>query len=133
MRNRDDDIEAIHRVIETQQVAFNTNDAELLAEPWRERSWGVSVTGAETVGRSGVRDAAKPLLAGPLADQYATYEPGEVEFLADDAAILHVYAHAVTATGEPIDVDHSMIALYVLVQEDGRWQIAARQNTLVQR
>lgn len=133
MRSRDDDIIAIHRVIQTQQVAFNTNDADLLAEPWRERSWGVSVTGAETVGRTGVREAGKTLLAGPLADQYATYEPGEIEFLANDVAIVHVYARAVTATGEPIDVDHTMIALYVLVHEGERWLIVARQNTLVSR
>lgn len=133
MHSRDEDIIAIHRVIESQQMAFNTNDADLLAEPWRERSWGVGVTGAETVGRSGVREAGKTLLAGPLADQYATYEPGEVEFLADDVAIVHVYARAVTASGQPIDVDHTMIALYVLVREGGRWLIVARQNTLVQR
>jgi uncharacterized protein (TIGR02246 family) len=133
MRSRDDDIMAIHRVIETQQVAFNTNDADLLAEPWRERSWSVGVTGAEVLGRSGVLEAGRSLLAGPLAAQYATYEPGEIEFLADDVAILHVYARAVTATGEPIDVDHTMIALYVLAHDDGRWLIVARQNTLVQR
>jgi uncharacterized protein (TIGR02246 family) len=133
MRSRDEDIIAIHRVIETQQVAFNTNDADLLAEPWRERSWGVGVTGAETAGRSGVREAGQTLLAGPLADQYATYEPGEVEFLTDDVAIVHVYARAVTASGQPIDVDHTMIALYVLAHEGGRWLIVARQNTLVQR
>lgn len=133
MRSRDDDVNAIHRVVETQQVAFNTHDAELLAEPWRERSWAVSVTGAEAVGRAGMREAARTLLAGPLADQYATYEPGEVEFLTQDVAILHVYARAITAGGEPIDVDPAMIALYVLVHESGRWQIVARQNTLVQR
>ena len=100
MRSRDDDIDAIHRVVETQQVAFNTNDADLLAEPWRERSWAVSVTGVEAVGRAGMRAAARTLLAGPLADQYATYEPGEVEFLTQDVAILHVYARAITASGE---------------------------------
>jgi hypothetical protein len=33
--------------------------------------------------------------------------------------------------GEPKVAGHSMIALYVFVREDGRWWIAARQNTLV--
>ena len=133
MRSRDDDVIAIHRVIESQQVAFNTNDADLLAEPWRERSWSVGVTGAEAVGRAGVLEAGRTMLAGPLADQYATYEPGEIEFLTQDIAILHVYARATTATVEPIDADHAMIALYVLVHDSGRWLIVARQNTLVQR
>jgi hypothetical protein len=38
---------------------------------------------------------------------------------------------AVERGGEPIDVGHSMVALYVLVKEDGRWWVAARQNTPV--
>lgn len=133
MRSRDDDITAIHRVIATQQEAFNTNDAHLLAEPWRERSWAVSVTGAMLEGRAAVREAAEELLAGPLADEYAVYEPGEVEFLSDRVAIVHVYARAVTSTGEPIDEDPAMIALYVLARDGERWLIVARQNTLVQR
>jgi hypothetical protein len=32
-----------------------------------------------------------------------------------------------------VDEQHAMIALYVFVKRGGRWMIAARQNTLVQR
>ena len=124
---------AIKDLIATQERAFNTKDADLLAAPWRDRSWGVGVTGAELSGPEEIRTAAVSLFAGALADQYATYEPGHIEYLGDDVAILHVYARATTASGEPIDVDHTMIALYVMAREGDRWQIVARQNTLVRR
>ena len=129
--SRASDVAAILDVIATQQTGFNSKDAELFASPWRERSWGVSAFGREIAGRDAVLDAARRGFAGPLADEYATYEPGDVEFLGEDVAILHVYARATTASGEQIDVEPAMIALYVLARESGAWQIVARQNTLV--
>jgi uncharacterized protein (TIGR02246 family) len=133
MTNRDADVAAIEAVLATQETAFNTNDAELFASPWRERSWAVSVTGIELEGRDAMLEAARKGFAGPLAGEHASYEPGLVEFLGDDAAIVHAYARAVTAGGERIDQEPSMIALYVLARAAGRWQIVARHNTLVSR
>ena len=105
MQDRDGDVADIHAVIATQEAGFNTNDADLFASAWRDRSWSVSAFGNEIAGRSAVLDAARRGFAGPLADEFATYEPGEVEFLGDDVAILHIYARATTGDGEPIDVD----------------------------
>jgi uncharacterized protein (TIGR02246 family) len=135
MTDRAADEAAIKDVIALQERAFNTKDPELFARPWRERSWGVSVTGVEAEGREAIRRAAEVGFAGFLADQYATYATGPVELLGDDAAIVHVYARATDADGAPTDpdVDHTMVALYVLAREDDRWQIVARQNTLVAR
>ena len=49
-----------------------------------------------------------------------------------DVAVAHKRARATpTADGEPIGVDQPMIALYAVVKGDGRWWIAARQNTMV--
>ena len=129
--NRADDVAAIHELIATQETGFNAKDAHLFAAPWRERSWAVSAFGREVAGRAAVLDAAERGFVGPLANEYASYEPGDVEFLDDDVAILHVYARATTANGERIDVDPAMIALYVVVREADAWQIVARQNTLV--
>ena len=74
---------------------------------------------------------ARAGLAGPLRDQYARYELADVVFLRPDVAVAHKLARAVDAEGEPIDIDHTMIALYVLVREGGRWWFAARQNTMI--
>ena len=43
---------AVGSLTAVQERAFNTKDPELFARPWRERSWGVSVTGVEAEGLS---------------------------------------------------------------------------------
>jgi uncharacterized protein (TIGR02246 family) len=129
--SRSADVAAIVAIVVAQETGFNSKDAEIFAAPWRDRSWAVSAAGREIAGRAAVLDAAEVGFAGPLRDEYVSYRPGDVEFLGDDVAILHVYARATTRDGEPIDADPSMIALYVFAREAGRWQIVARQNTLV--
>ena len=66
------------------------------------------------------------------ADQHARYERGHVEFLADDVAIMHAYVSATGPDGSPLDVGHSMIALYVFARTGGIWEVVARQDTVVQ-
>jgi hypothetical protein len=50
-----------------------------------------------------------------------------------DVALVRKLARAIDAEGEPIDLDHTMCALYALTREQGRWWIVARQNTLIPR
>jgi uncharacterized protein (TIGR02246 family) len=63
-----------------------------------------------------------------LRDRYRVVE---VTLLRPDVAIAHKTARATTADGTLIDTEPAMVALYVLVKEDGQWWTAARQNTLV--
>jgi uncharacterized protein (TIGR02246 family) len=76
--------------------------------------------------------ASRSLFAGPLRDQGARYELVDVLFVRPDVALARKNATAVGPDGEPLSVGHAMIALYVLVREDGRWWVVGRQNTLVQ-
>ena len=50
------------------------------------------------------------------AGQHARFEPGHVEFLGDDVAIMHAYVSATDAAGAPVDVGHAMIELYVFAR-----------------
>ncbi|WP_460394471.1 SgcJ/EcaC family oxidoreductase [Actinophytocola sediminis] len=63
--------------------------------------------------------------------QFARYEVTEVRFLRPDVALGHVTVTAATESGEPLRIDHSMRSLFVLTKEDGRWVVAARQDTIV--
>jgi uncharacterized protein (TIGR02246 family) len=126
-----DDIAAIAGVIADVETGFNTKDAELSVAHFAPDATAVSVTGALVAGRDELLEAHRAGYAGPLRDQYARYELGDVTFLRPDVAVVHKRATATTREGEPIDVGHAMIALYVLVREEGRWLVAARQNTLV--
>jgi uncharacterized protein (TIGR02246 family) len=127
-----DDVAAIRRVIADAEQAFNANDAELLVEHFAENVTAVGVTGARLDGRAGVLEASTALFAGPLRDQRARYELADVLFVRPDVALAHKHATATDETGAPISVGHGMTALYVLIRENGRWWVVARQNTLVQ-
>ena len=125
-----DDIAAITRIISDTEVAFNTNDAELLAEHFAADGEGVAVTGSRLIGRDQILESGWELLAGPLADQYARYVVDEIRFVRPDVALVRKFAWATDADGNDLDVGHAMTALYVVVKSDDRWWIAARQNTL---
>jgi uncharacterized protein (TIGR02246 family) len=129
----DEDIRAIEQVIADIETGFNSNDPELSVAHFTDDATAVNVAGLLISGRDALLEANRAGLAGPLRDQYARYELGDVSFLRSDVAIAHKRARAVTAGGEPLDVGHAMIALYVFVRDDGRWRVAARQNTLVER
>jgi uncharacterized protein (TIGR02246 family) len=126
-----DDIAAIRQVIADAERAFNGNDADLLVEHFAENVTAVGVTGAQLDGREAVLAASKALFAGALRDQRARYELADVLFVRPDVALAHKHATALDAAGRPVSVGHSMTALYVLVREQGRWWVTARQNTLV--
>lgn len=126
---------AVRQIIADVETGMNTNDPELMTRHFAVDAVAVGVNGVPHVGRAAL-DAAHVAAVGPggfLRDQYARYEVVDVRFVRVDVALVRKHARAVTADGEPIDVDHSMSALYVLTREDGRWWIAARQNTLVPR
>jgi uncharacterized protein (TIGR02246 family) len=128
--DRTEDLAALHRVIADIEAGFNANDPELLVAHFTEGGTAVDVRGRLLAGREAMLAAARTGLAGPLRDQFARYELGDVTFLGDDVALAHKRATATTADGAPLDVGHAMIALYVFVREDGAWRVAARQNTL---
>ncbi|WP_433526508.1 SgcJ/EcaC family oxidoreductase [Nocardia pseudovaccinii] len=126
-----DDIAAIEQIIANVETAYNTNDAELMTADFTANAAVVNAVGALMVGKDALLEANRQGLAGFLKDQYVRYEVADIVFLRPDIAIAHKLARATTAEGELIDIDHAMIALYVLVKENGRWWTAARQNTLV--
>jgi uncharacterized protein (TIGR02246 family) len=133
MLGRMSDVEEIERIVADVERGFNTNDAALMNKHIAPDATLVSAMGVRLVGRDEVMAASEAGLAGPLRDQYARYEVKDVRFVRPDVALAYKEAYAITVDGEPIDLDHAMCALYVLVKEDGRWWVTARQNTLVPR
>jgi len=125
MADRDADRREIRAIVAEHERGFNEKDPERLAAHYRELSWAVSARGVEVEGRAAMR-------AQVPAAQFARFAPGHVEFLGDDVAIMHAYVSAASADGEPVDVGHAMIKLYVFARGDsGGWEVVARQDTLV--
>ncbi len=124
------DREAIARVVADVQDAFNANDPERGVEHFAADASGVDVRGRVVEGAEALLQAHRAGFAGPLRDQFARYDVADVAFLRPDVALARVLATATDRDGTPISVGHAMVATYVLVREDGRWWIAARQNVL---
>ncbi|MFI6043457.1 SgcJ/EcaC family oxidoreductase [Nocardia sp. NPDC051321] len=125
------DIAAIKQIIGNVETAYNTNDPELMTADFTANAAVVNAVGALMTGRDALLEANRRGLSGFLKDEYVRYEVTDITFLRPDVAFAHKVARATTADGELIDIDHAMIALYVLVKEHGRWWTAARQNTLI--
>jgi uncharacterized protein (TIGR02246 family) len=128
---RQGDIEALGAIIADVQAGFNDNDPELLAAHFTEDGTAVNVMGVLVEGRDAMVRTSRELLAGPLKEERARYELGDVVFLTPDVAVAHKTARAIDRDGVELDDRDVMIALYVFVRRDGRWLIAARQNTLI--
>lgn len=125
------DIAAIRQIIADTQTAYNTNDAELMTAQFTENAVVGNAVGMLIHGHDALLDANRRGSAGFLKDEYVHYDVVDVAFLRPDVAIAHKTARATTVDGIPIDTEPAMVALYVLVKQDGRWWTAARQNTLV--
>lgn len=125
------DVAAIKQVIGDIETAYNTNDPDLMTVHFARNASVVNVVGVQVSGWDALLAANREGLAGFLRDEHVRYEVDDLVFVRPDIAIAYKHARATTADGELIDVDPAMIALYVLVKEQGRWWIVARQNTAV--
>ena len=128
-----DDVAAIERIISDIEAGFNHNDAELAVAHFADNATATSATGVRITGREALLHAHRRDYAGFLKDQYARYTIAGISFPRPDVALVQKEARATTPEGELIDLDHAMVALYVLVKDGDRWLIAARANTLVAR
>jgi uncharacterized protein (TIGR02246 family) len=127
-RDHSDDIVAIEQLIADIETGFNSNDPDRSVAHFARNASAVDVAGRLVSGRDALLDANRD---GRLADQHARYEVADVVFPRPDVAIAHKRARATDSEGEAIDVGHAMIALYVLVRQDDRWWVVARQDTIV--
>ncbi|MFF0492266.1 SgcJ/EcaC family oxidoreductase [Nocardia sp. NPDC004068] len=128
-----DDIAEIRALIGRVEAGFNTNDADLMSGDFTADATAVNAVGTLIRGREALLEASRAGLAGFLKDEYVRYDLVDVTFLRPDIAVAHKHARATTADGTLIDREPAMIALYVLVKENGRWRTAARQNTPIPR
>ncbi|WP_330185058.1 SgcJ/EcaC family oxidoreductase [Nocardia sp. NBC_01503] len=127
------DTAAITQVIANAQQAFNTDDPNLMAADFAANASVGNAVGTVLYGAEAVRVASAAGLAGFLKDQFVRYDIADISFPRPDMALVHKVARATTATDELVDQDPAMVALYVLLKENGRWWTIARHNTPVPR
>lgn len=71
------------------------------------------------------------VLPGAMATSTAEYSVEHVTFLRPDVAVVNVRQRPVTLDGAPLHDVPEGRPVYVMTREEGRWRIAAGQNTQV--
>jgi uncharacterized protein (TIGR02246 family) len=127
--------EAVDEFVAGLQAGIDAADAEAYnARFGDDVSWG-SPYGATVIGYEALHSIHRQMFdrGVPVAGASSRYQTVHVMAPMPDMAIAQVRRVALDADGAPIPIDDdgafSEMALYVLVRRDGKWWLAAGQNT----
>ena len=87
--------------------------------------------GRRLVGRDAIAAFTRQVLPGAMRGSTQTYEVEHVVFLRPDVAAVTARQRTVGPDGVPVEGAPAGSPTYVMTEEDGRWLLAACQNTLV--
>ncbi len=126
---------AVDAFVAELQAGIDTADAETYNAHFGEDvAWG-SPYGATVVGYDALHSIHTRMFAHGVAatGTSSRYQTVHVSAPASDVAIAQVRRVAFDSDGQPIPIDDAAVfsemALYVLVRRDGKWWLAAGQNT----
>jgi len=117
-------------IVQAMQDAWNAADGQGFTAPFAHDADFVNVMGMHVRGRDEIQRGHEFILKGPYAGSVNRYELESVRLLRPDVALAHVHAMLQIPAG-PMAGDHRARYSMVLTREDGRWQIAAFQNTFI--
>lgn len=125
MTNERAAVEAIVRELES---AWNAMDPEAFARPFAEDADFVNIVGEHHRGRPAVVAGHRAIFRDFYADSTTKLTLLTVRLLRPGVALAHVHS-ALEAPRGPLAGHNTAIFSMVLVEQGGRWEIAAFHNT----
>ena len=117
------------RVAELEQAQQQESVEDFVRLLAAQAVW-VTGGGRRLTGRDEIHAFTKKVLPGAMKDSTATYEVVHVSFVRPDVAVVNVRQRPVTHDGEPLEGQPEGRPVYVMAEEEGRWEIVAAQNTI---
>ena len=124
----DVELDAIRELVGTLAHAQRNEQVDELVALFRSDAIWTTGHGRRLYGRGAIAEFTAQVLPGATAHGWATYEVEHVVFLRPDVAAVTVRQQYFTNDGA---LSNEGAPMYVITREDGRWLLAANQNTPV--
>ena len=126
----DNDLAAIAQVVATVEHAMEHVAVDEVVGLYRPDAVATTAHGKVLIGRDAISEFTRSVLPRSSGEYAAEYGVAHVVFVRPDVAIVKVRQYDPnTADGVP----HEGTPTYVMSKEDGRWRLAATQNTVVRQ
>jgi len=124
------DEQAIGDVLKQLEAAWNASDSNAFAAKFLEDATFIQIFGGQMDGRPAIEASHRVIFDTIYKGSHASFTLRSVRALRPGVAIAFSQAHLKFFDGnQPREMDTR--PTLILVQEDGRWQIAVLQNTRV--
>ncbi|MGA5895057.1 SgcJ/EcaC family oxidoreductase [Streptomyces venetus] len=119
---------AIRNVLQGVYEAWNANDADAFVAEYTEDASAI-LPGSYRKSREEIRESMKVGFSTYLKGSTTTDKVRDIRFLNDDAAVV-ISETGILFPGETeVPEDRVVIASWVLTRRDGKWLLAAYQNS----
>jgi uncharacterized protein (TIGR02246 family) len=122
---------AIREVVARLQHAQQNELVDEFVDLFRPDAIWTTGGGRRLFGRDPIAAFTRQVLPGAMRGSTQTYEIEHVLFLRPDVAAVKVRQQTVGPDGVPVEGARLGSPMYVMTEDEGRWQLAAGQNTLV--
>jgi uncharacterized protein (TIGR02246 family) len=122
---------AIRAAVEQLAKGWNAKSGAEFAKPFAEDADYVVINGMRIKGDKAIADGHQGIFDSIYKNTTLTLAADSIRFLRPDVAVVHVSAALKIVEGETSRATDAKITL-VMTKTNGRWEIAAFQNTQVQ-
>ena len=126
------DVDAVRSLYEQAMEGWNKGSGQAFADPFATDGDLVGFDGTHLKGRDQIASFHQRLFNTYVKGSRLVGKIRSVRFLSPTIAIMHAVGGTVMAGQSHIDPDRNSIQTIVAIKYDGKWCIAAFQNTRVQ-